>query len=162
MRGLHILQYNTGKSEGRQQTLLANPNIQDYDVITLQEPSYNPQTGGTHCSWRSGFWPVYEAWRRLSWVALLFNRRLGIDDWCVEQVDDCIQMAQVQISQGLIQLINMYVMTDGGWVILGSDLALRKVSGIFDGGFECVLFDDFNLHHPSWGGKRVQHADEAV
>ena len=162
MRGLHILQYNTGKSAGRQQTLLANPNIQDYDVITLQEPSYNPQTGGTHCSWRSGFWPVYEAWRRLSWVALLFNRRLGIDDWCVEQVDDCIQMAQIETSQGLVQLINVYVMTDEGQVTLGSDSALRKVSEIFDGGLKCVLLDDFNLHHLFRGGQQVRQADEAV
>ena len=46
MRGLHILQYNAGKSTERQQTLLADPKVQDYDVIALQEPSYNSQTGG--------------------------------------------------------------------------------------------------------------------
>ena len=121
MRKLCILQYNTGKSAGRQQILLANPKMQVYDVIALQEPSYNPQTGGTYCSRESGFWPVYEAQGRLSQVMLLFNKRLGIGDWSMEQVDDCIQMAQVQTSQGLVQLINVYVMADGGWVMLGSD-----------------------------------------
>ena len=80
MRGLHILQYNAGKSAGRQQILLANPKMQDYDVIALQEPSYNPQIKRTHCSRRSGFWPVYEARGQLSWVMLLFNKRLGADD----------------------------------------------------------------------------------
>lgn len=61
MRGLHILQYNAGKSAERQQTLLANPKLQYYDVIMLQVPKHNSQTGGTYCSWGSGFWPVYEA-----------------------------------------------------------------------------------------------------
>lgn len=50
MQGLHILQYNAGKNAGMQQTLLANPKMQDYDFIVLQEPSHNSQTGGTHCS----------------------------------------------------------------------------------------------------------------
>ena len=112
MRELHILQYNAGKSAGRQQILLANPKMQDYDVIALQEPSHNPQTKRTHCSRRSGFWPVYEARGRLSQVMLLFNKRLSIDDWCVEQMNDCIQIAQIQTSHSLIQIVNMYVMTD--------------------------------------------------
>ena len=62
-----------------------------------------------------------------------------------------IQMAQVQTSQGLIQLINVYVMADEDWVTLGSDSVLRKISGIFDEGLECILLGNFNLHHPSWG-----------
>ena len=78
---------------------------------------------------------------------MMFNKKLGIDDWSVEQMDYCIQMAQVQTSQSLVQLINMYVMADESWVTLESDLALRKISEIFNGGLECVLLDDFNLHH---------------
>ena len=80
----------------------------------------------------------------------------------VEQVDTCIQVAQIQTSQGLVQLINVNVVADGGRVTLRSDSALRKVPELFDGGSECVLLGDFNLHHPSWGGERVQRADEAV
>ena len=37
-----MLQYNAEKSAERQQTLLANPKMQDYDIIAPQEPSYNP------------------------------------------------------------------------------------------------------------------------
>ena len=77
-------------------------------------------------------------------------------------MDDCIQVAQVHTSQGLVQLINVYVMADGGRVTLGSDSALRKVPELFDGGSECVLLGDFNLHHPSWGGERVRCADKAA
>ena len=66
-------------------------------------------------------------------------------------MDDYIQMAQVWTSQGLIQLINVYVMADEDWVTLGSDSVLRKISGIFDEGLECILLGNFNLHHPSWG-----------
>lgn len=113
MQGLRILQYNAGKSAGRQQTLLANPKAQNFDIIALQEPSYNPQTGGTHCSRGSCFWPVYEARGRRSRVALLFNKRLGIRDWEADQVDDCIQVAQIQTSQGPVQLINVYVEAEG-------------------------------------------------
>lgn len=50
-------------------------------------------------------------------MAFLFNKRLGIGDWEAEQVDDCIQVAQVQTSQGLVQLINVYVVAEGGRVI---------------------------------------------
>ena len=74
MRGLYILQYNAGKSAERQQTLLADPKMQDYDVIALQEPSHNPQTGGTRCSWGSGFWPVYEAWGVTLLGGIVVNR----------------------------------------------------------------------------------------
>ena len=137
MQGLRILQYNAGKSAGRQQTLLANPKAQNFDIIALQEPSYNPQTGGTHCSRGSCFWPVYEARGRRSRVALLFNKRLGIRDWEADQVDDCIQVAQIQTSRGPVQLINVYVEAERGR-------------------------GDFNLHHPSWGGERVRRADEAA
>ena len=129
--------------------------MQDYDVIALQEPSYNRQTGGTHCSQGSGFWLAYEPQGRLSWVVLLFNKRLDIGDWGVEQVDNCIQMAQIQTSQGLVQLINVYVMMDESWVMLGSDSALEKVLELFDGDSEGVLLGNFNLHHPFWRGERV-------
>ena len=162
MQGLRILQYNAGKSAGRQQTLLANPKAQNFDIIALQEPSYNPQTGGTHCSRGSCFWPVYEARGRRSRVALLFNKRLGIRDWEADQVDDCIQVAQIQTSQGPVQLINVYVEAEGGRVTLGSGSALRKVPELFTEGSECILLGDFNLHHPSWGGERVRRADEAA
>ena len=95
-------------------------------------------------------------------MALLFNKRLGVGDWKAEQVDNCIQVAQVRTSQGPVQLINMYVMADGGQVILGDDSALRKVPELFDEGLECVFLGDFNLHHTSWGGERVRRADEAA
>ena len=77
-------------------------------------------------------------------------------------MNDYIQMAQVWTFQGLIQLINMYVMTDEDWVILGSDSALRKISAIFNEELECILLDDFNLHYLSWGDKQMQCADETV
>lgn len=53
-------------------------------------------------------------------------------------------------------------MAEGGRVILGSDSALKKVRELFDDELECMLLGDFNLHHPSWGGERVQRADEAA
>ena len=57
---------------------------------------------------------------------------------------------------------DVYVMVDGGRVMLGSDSALGKVLELFDGDSEGVLLGDFDLHHPSWGGKQVQCADEAA
>lgn len=65
-------------------------------------------------------------------------------------------------TQGPVQLINIYVMAEGGQVTLGSDSALRKVPELFDDELECMLLGDFNLHHPKRGGERVQHADEAA
>lgn len=157
-----MLQYNAGKSAGRQQTLLAHPGMQEYDVIALQEPSHNPQTGGTHCSRGCGFWPVYEARGCSTRVALLINKWLGVNDWEAEQVDDCLQLAQIQTSHGVIQLINIYVVAEGGRVTLGENSTLWKVSRLFSEGVECILVGDFNLHHPSWGGARVRRADEAA
>ena len=88
-------------------------------------------------------------------MVLLFNKRLDIGDWDVEQVNNCIQMAQIQTSQGLVQLINVYVMMDEGWIMLGSDSALEKILKLFDGDSKNVLLDDFNLHHSSWGDKQM-------
>lgn len=58
--------------------------VQEYDINALQEPSHNPQTGSTHCSRGSGFWPVYEARGQHPQVALLFNRRLSSEEWKVD------------------------------------------------------------------------------
>lgn len=78
-------------------------------------------------------------------------------------MDNCIQVAQVQTPQGLVQLTNVFVVAEGGRVTLGNDSALRKVPELFDEDVECMLLGDFNLHHPSsWGGQRVQRADEAA
>ena len=120
-------------------------------LLRCRSPVITTQTGGTHCGRGCGFWPVYEAWGRLSQVALLFNKRLGIGDLRAEQVDDCIQLAQIQTSWGLFQLINVYVVADWGRITLGSDSALRKIPGFHDGESEseCVLLGNFNLHHPS-------------
>ena len=93
---------------------------------------------------------------------LFFSKRLDIDDWGVEQVDNCIQMTQIQTSQGLIQLVNVYVMTDEGWITLRSDSALRKMPELFDEESECILLDDFNLHHLFWEGEWVWCTDEIV
>ena len=82
-------------------------------------------------------------------MVLLFNKRLDISDWSVEQMNNCIQMAQIQTSQGLVQLINVYVMMDESQVMLGSDSgsALEKILKLFDEDFKNVLLDNFNLHH---------------
>ena len=69
-------------------------------------------------------------------MVLLFNKELDIDDWSVKQMNDCIQMTQIQISQSLIQLINVYVMTDKSQITLRSDSALEKILKLFDE--ECV------------------------
>lgn len=162
MRGLRILQYNAGKSARRQQTFLADPKAQDYNIIALQEPSHNPQTGGTHCSGSSGFWPAYEARGRNSRVAILFNKRLNSGEWKVEQVDDCIQVAWIHTSHGPVQLININVKAEEGQVTLSRDSVLTKVPGLFDNESKYMLLGQFNLHYPSWDSERVHHPYEAA
>jgi len=54
------------------------------------------------------------------------------------------------------------VVAEGGRVTLGNDSALRKVPELLNEDVECMLLGDFNLHHPSWGGQRVQRVDEAA
>lgn len=85
----------------------------------------------------------------------MFNKRLDIRDYKTKQVDDCIQMAQVQTSQGLVQLINVYVVTKEGQITLGSNSALRKIPELFVKGLECIVLGDFHLRHPSWGEEQV-------
>ena len=89
----------------------------------------------------------------------MFSKRLNIDDWKTEQMDDCIQMTQVHTSQGLVQLINVYVMTDRGQVTLRNDSALRKVPDLFDKGLECVLL--IGLQNPP-GNPRTTRPNPAI
>ena len=62
-------------------------------------------------------------------------------------MNDCIQKTQIQTSPSLVQLINVYVMIDESWIMLRSDSVPRMISELFDEDSECVLLDDFNLHH---------------
>lgn len=162
MREFRILQYNAGKSARRQQSLLAHPATRKYDLIAVQEPSYNPVTGGTHCAGGSGFWSVYEARGKNTRVALLVNKRLRLADWSAWQENDCIQVFRLWTPEGVLRVVNVYVAAEGGRVVLGPDSALRRVPRLLVEEEECVLLGDFNLHHPSWGGERVRRADEAA
>ena len=61
--------------------LLAEPGIENYDVIALQEPVRNSQTEGTLCPRSCAFYPVYQhgLGQALRVVALV-NKRIPVGD----------------------------------------------------------------------------------
>ena len=71
---LNLLQYNVQKSQTCQELLLANPRLQEVDIITLQEPWKNPHQESSISTTFSAFYPLQS--QELGRTLVLVNRRI--------------------------------------------------------------------------------------
>ena len=71
---LNLLQYNVQKSQTCQDLLLANPRLQEVDLIALQEPWRNPYQETSTSTVFSAFYPLQD--QVLGRTLVLINRRI--------------------------------------------------------------------------------------
>lgn len=163
---LSILQYNVRKERvGIIISLLADPRIQHYDIVAIQESWRNPQMTTTISSHWSGFHLLYRAENDTK-VCFYINKKIDPDSWKVEFVSADMCTLKLKIcNDGLEEMIhvhNVYNPSPASQSSTNSSSTLPTLSYALDAGMNVkhIVVGDFNLHHPYWSRplRSSQHA----
>lgn len=161
---LSILQYNMRNERVTTMIpLLADPKLQDYNVVAIQEPWKNlfgATTLSFHCS---GFHLLYKP-RGNTQVCLYINERIDPDSWEIEygSADICTLKIKIQNNnvKSLIYIYNVYNPFPTSYSSTESPSTFLEVEHALNVDAKHILLGDFNLHHPYWSGpsRPTQHA----
>ena len=138
------------------------------DIVALQEPAVNPGQGKPSCSRVAGFWPGGN-WEggdpgedQRIWVGFLVNKKLDTNQWTVEYHSWDLAVLTLELDGRPCQVINTYnepmASTNEN---LANNSPLLLLDQVTQRG-PTILVGDMNLHHPWWGGTRVQHTHQAT
>ena len=146
---LNLLQYNVQKSQTCQELLLANPRLQEVDIITLQEPWKNPHQESSISTTFSAFYPLQS--QELGRTLVLVNRRILRSSispifWSKDLVS-----LEIRVQTKLFWIHNLYFTptSQRNYRELAQTLLDLLEQAIQKEG-EHILLTDSNLHHPSW------------
>jgi hypothetical protein len=146
--------------------LLADSNIQDFDVIAIQELWRNFFVSTTLSSSQSGFHLLYRPGEDTR-ICFYVNDKLNTNSWDVEYltVDICTLKLKIKGLGGgtdTVRIHNVYNPSSAFYASRDSSSTLSAVLRSLDGVIadHHVLLRDFNLHHSFWSGptRSTQHA----
>lgn len=152
MNQITIIQYNCGNSNHKAtRPFFEAISPKSHQVIAVQEPAYNWQTGATFCP--KGYTLSYES-HPTTKVGFMVSREISAAHWSRKQYGPHIATLYLQTSEVEISIVNTYNpigLGQGQRLIVWEQLetALRETRG------EVLLIGDFNAHHPAWGGRHV-------
>jgi endonuclease/exonuclease/phosphatase family metal-dependent hydrolase len=157
---LSILQYNVMKSRDKvMASLLRDKRITGYDVLAIQEPWRNPFTHTTHNPIPQHFELAYLEHGKTR-VCFFINKRIPSHHWTVTHHTPDVSTLELQWGeQGeTIAIHNIY---NPVVAIEPTYSAITVLQGVLRqwNRTEQLVVGDFNLHHPYWGGFRVQRPD---
>jgi hypothetical protein len=162
---LSILQYNVQKSKNiTMAPLLADPEVQKYHILAIQEPWKNPTIHTSYNPSSSAFHLVYRPEENTR-VAFYINKELEAESWTAETPtpDLCILTLTIRYGHSLrkIQIINIYNPSPTSYNSYNSPSTLPALHDYLSQhqDIEHIVLGDFNLHHPFWGGiaRPLQH-----
>ena len=161
---LTILQYNVRNDRLTTMIpLLADPRVQEYDVIAIQEPWRNPNMPTTLSSHQSGFHLLYRPGGDTR-VCFYINDKINPSSWEVSYPSrDMCSLALSVHTEGktkLIHIHNVYNPSPISYSSTNSPSTIPEAQHSLESDGEHILLGDFNLHHPYWSGpsRPTQHA----
>lgn len=141
--------------------LLADPAIQNFDVLAIQEPWSNSFVPTSYNPGNSRFYLVHQGEENTR-VCFYVNKSIDPETWKVEfpSKDLCTLMIRVQMGRSVktIYIHNVYnpspesLSTNEGVSTIPALGEALKAHG------EHLVVGDFNLHNPYWGGQRVRRS----
>jgi ribonuclease HI/exonuclease III len=167
---LSILQYNVRKSKDTvMATLLRDAKTAEYDILAIQEPWKNPYMDTTHHPAKEIFHLCYppEQDGKPARVCFFVNKRLDHTKWQFKAHTRDVstlyikQKDENEEDESQIIIHNVY---NPPQTAEGRESALPTIEGICQANSEeeQIALGDYNLHHPLWGGARVNtHENEA-
>lgn len=145
-------------------SLLADPRLQDYNVIAIQKPWKNPFGATILSSHHSEFHLLYKP-RGDTQVCSYVNEKLDPNSWEIDYVSADLCTLKIKVwnsnSASLIHIHNVYNPSPALYLSTESPSTLSKVNDALSiDTVEHILLGDFNLHHPYWSepSRLTQHA----
>lgn len=153
LMSLKILQYNVWKSKDRVMApLLADPRIQDFDIIALQEPWTNRYKDTTYCPRAAPFFLAYPPEKGR--CCFLINKKLDISTWEPSFTSPDLGSLQIQAGGRRIWVHNVYSQPPKSHSDISSPTPIPMLTNLLEQEGEHIVLGDFNLHHPLWCGIR--------
>ena len=132
--------------------LLADDQVQAFDIIAVQEPWRNPYQNQTYCLKASGFVPAYNDLPRR--CCFLISRRLDTAFWDVEFPSADLAIMCLQVEGRTVWIYNIYSPPPGSYTMTEYSIPITSLAEYLVRPREHILLGDFNLHHPLWCGPR--------
>jgi exonuclease III len=156
MSRLRILQYNVQKSKDKVMLPLIDGPHDPYDVIAIQEPWLNPYMSTTYCP-RSSLYHLVFCGTGRTRACLYVSKAIPISKWKAGAEQDYCWV-RIETDIGLITVHCVYSEIPASHRTTEWDTPILQVLEAVQDGEQHVVVGDFNLHHPLWGGPRVQQA----
>jgi hypothetical protein len=139
--------------------LLRDRKIISYDVLAIQEPWRNPFVHTTHNPIPQHFEVAYHDHRKTR-VCFFVNKRIASHHWTVTHHTPDFSTLELRWgeSEETIVIHNVYNPAPSLEPAHSAITTLQGALGQWKD-TEQIVVGDFNLHHPYWGGLRVQKPD---
>ena len=167
---LSVLQYNVRKSkDGVMAPLLEEQEIQDYDILAIQEPSYNSFNKSTYNPSSSKFLLAHESGPDVR-TCFYINKRMDPASWEVRYRGGDFCSLRLNIKQGgreeggsgtpsppaqelILWVHNVYNQSPTSPEVATASPVLISLEQALEEEGEHIALGDFNLHHPRWNNK---------
>ena len=158
---LRIWQQNLNTSKISQLALLNSTPPSDWDVLALQEPTVN-QLGNTTANphWRVVYPTQKLSDERRPRAVTFINTKISTNAWKqIEFPSTDVVITQIQTSQGLCTIINIYNDGKNDDTLVAMELFLaNNIRALRPRDDDHLLWlGDFNRHHPLWDEDRNNH-----
>jgi endonuclease/exonuclease/phosphatase family metal-dependent hydrolase len=158
---LQILQYNVYKSKDIVLVLLLeDPRIQQFDMILVQEPWYNPHVQASYNLARSNFYLLFQPHKETR-VAVYISKSIPTTDWSIRYITPDLSALDITVQfTDLVRTLRIYniynpppssTLDNTGPSTL-PDLARDLQEHPHE---HTIVLGDINLHHPLWGGRTM-------
>jgi hypothetical protein len=147
---LSVIYWNTAKNPEAIPVVLGDR--REFDVIAIQEPSRNKETGRLYCPARGKYYLIYGGTGR---AALYVHKRHSISFWSQDTDEDRCSVT-FGSEQEAVRAWSIYSpCEETDWRSPLNELAERPPVR------RHLLVGDMNLHHPLWDreGRVSSHAD---
>ena len=162
---LRILQYNVHKSKDVITPLLEDPRIQQFHLILVQEPWRNQHIQTSYNPSQSNFHLLYHPHAETR-VAIYISKSIPTTDWKVRHLTPDLSVLDLKVQfTDVVRTIRIYNVYNPPPRSKQDNTGPSTLPDL-DKDFQespcehSMVFGDFNLHHPLWGGRTLlsQHA----
>ena len=164
---LQILQYNIRhKALLTMAPLLHDKEIEQFDILGIQKPWFNPHNQSSFNPGSSNFHLVYRP-KADTRTCFYVNKRLDLESWevVIDGKDLCSLKLVIKDVRPLDQrreiwIHNAYNPSPTSYTSVDSLSTLPQIQNALQKADKHILLGDFNLHHPQWNnsGRFTYHS----
>ena len=149
------------KSQTCQDLLLANPRLQEVDLITLQESWRNPYQETSTLTVFSVFYPLQD--QVLERTLVLINRRIQRSAITPVFWSKNLTSLEIRVQAKVFWVHNLYFTpTSQENYRVSAEALLDVLAQALEKEGEHILLTDSNLHHPSWSKSSQLYSELAT